>query len=192
MGKKHEKRVLAAVAFFYIAVALMAVGILGVTGFASRRREAAADYLNVGNEDQSDLPPQPEIESIPEEPSTEEATEEEAAEELAEEESGLDEILSEAEVEEEPESSERYYSFTANNSAGRLNVRKEPTIRAKVIARIYPGTKGYVLDIGEEWTYVSVSENMGYCANEYLSMQEIPGEEFPEELKEFIGTGTME
>jgi hypothetical protein len=33
---------------------------------------------------------------------------------------------------------------------------------------------------------------MGYCANEYLAMQEVPEDEFPEELKEFIGTGTME
>ncbi|MBQ6968589.1 MAG: hypothetical protein IJP84_11900 [Lachnospiraceae bacterium] len=192
MGKRYEKNVLIAVALFYIAVAVMAVGILGVTGMVSDKKEAASELLRENTEDGDDRLPEPKVEPILEEPSTEEATEEEPTEEIAEEGSGLDEILSEAEVVEEPESGEKYYSFTANNSAGRLNVRKEPTVRAKVIARIHPGTKGYVLDIGEEWTHVAVSENMGYCANEYLAMQEIPEDEFPEELKEFIGTGTME
>ncbi len=195
MGRRVEKRVLIFVAVFYICVSLLAVGILGATGAIRQKRDSLKDYIknrdNAGLE-MTDAEPLDEFSANMAEETEEDIVEtEEAATEESEEVPTTEEIIEEAVSEEKSapvkENSVEYYSFIANNTKGRLNVRKAPDIRSKVVYSIMPGTKGYVLDIGDEWTRVSVDEKTGYCSNEYLTMSEISEEEFPAELRDQVG-----
>ncbi|MCR4591180.1 MAG: SH3 domain-containing protein [Lachnospiraceae bacterium] len=185
-NRKLEKKVLIIVAGFYIAVSIFAVAILSFRGnlFSKKEdvREAALEneeqvYIEKPEpvsmekyENFDTLPPEEEPES--EEAATEEASTEEASTEEAPEDDGTE-----------------YYSFIANNTTGRLNVRRSPSVKDKIVYRMYPGDGGYVITIDDEWTYVSVSDIKGYCANEYLALQEISESDYPEELKELVGTG---
>ena len=186
MDRRPEQHVLLFVAAFYIVVALVSVGLLkyGKNYLVLEDKENAAvdilktNDLNVDKEEE--LPPDPGV-------ITTEEAEEEYTEEETESVQPVEEEIVEEEAVEEDTSDTGYYQFIASNSAGRLNVRKEPSVKAKIIYRLHIGDKGYVLDIGDEWSHVSVSGNVGYCANEYLSLQEIDEDDFPEELRSMVG-----
>lgn len=96
----------------------------------------------------------------------------------------------EPEVPEEPEPveepvpevpEEHFYSFTSINSTTILHMRIEPSLSARVIAKLKPGTKGYVMEPGDDWSRVWAEGKVGYCSNEFLSLTEISREEIPEE-----------
>jgi len=91
------------------------------------------------------------------------------------------------ETEEPAEEIPHYYSFITTNHDTILNVREKPDINARKIQKLRPGQKGYIIELGDEWSYVSVPEGniYGFCSNEYLSMTEIPEGEYPEELKNY-------
>lgn len=74
----------------------------------------------------------------------------------------------------------KYYSLITINHDTILNMRIAPDIDAKSIARLDPGTKGYVLELDEEWSKVEADGLIGYCSNEYLSLTEIQKEDIPE------------
>ncbi len=184
MDRKPEQHILLFVAAFYIVVAVTSVGLLKYGDGYFMRVEMEEQTIDKITE--NDVPEaEPETPTSPDEvSSTEEAAEEEVY-------PGEEEAEPPVSVEEEPveeaEEETGYYEFIASNSAGRLNVRKEPTVKAKIIYRLHIGDKGYVLDIGDEWSHVSVSGNEGYCANEYLSLREVEEEDFPEELRSLVG-----
>ncbi len=96
-------------------------------------------------------------------------------------------IGSPAEPEPEPEPVEpaepeqHFYSFTSINSTTILHMRSEPSMDAPVIAKLKPGTKGYVMEIGDDWSRVWADGKVGYCSNEFLSLTEISKDEIPEE-----------
>ena len=116
-----------------------------------------------------------------EEPAQDEGTEAESYEEPAE-------AAPEAEEIEEPAGEiPHYYSFITTNHDTILNVREKPDINARKIQKLRPGQKGYIVELGDEWSYVNVPEGniYGFCSNEYLSMTEIPEGEYPEELKNY-------
>ncbi len=81
------------------------------------------------------------------------------------------------------EEAKHYYEFTAINSTTILHMREEPDINSRSIYKLKPGTTGYVLELGDDWSLVTAEEHVGYCSNEYLNMREIPEEEYPEELR---------
>ncbi|MBQ9549559.1 MAG: SH3 domain-containing protein [Lachnospiraceae bacterium] len=180
------KRILMIVALFYIFVTLLAVGILNLTRVTKKEQAVIEEAIDKQKENRvaamSKLQDKEDQETVS---SGVTGESEEASEEAS------TETAAEAPEEEEiPEDTgTKYYAFTANNSAGRLNIRKEPSIRAKIIGRMHPGDRGYILDIGDEWSRVSVNDKNGYCANEYLSIREIKEEEYPDELKSLIGAG---
>lgn len=71
-----------------------------------------------------------------------------------------------------------YYAFTTLNTRSTLNVRQEPGPDARIIARFSPGTTGYVLEKGSEWSLVRSGDITGYVSNEYLDFREISEEEY--------------
>ncbi len=178
------KRILIIVALFYIFVTLFAVGILGISTVSKENQKILEEAVDAQMENRvaamSKLQEKEDKETVSSDES-EEATE--AALEASTEEA--------AEASDEETAAEdtgtKYYAFTANNSAGRLNIRKDPSTSAKIVGRMHPGDTGFILDIGDEWSRVSVEETKGYCANEYLSIREIKEEEYPEELKPLMG-----
>ena len=94
------------------------------------------------------------------------------------------EVPAEPEPVEEPvpvEPEEHFYSFTSINSTTILHMRIEPSLSARVIAKLKPGTKGYVMEPGDDWSRVWAEGKVGYCSNEFLSLTEISREEIPEE-----------
>lgn len=89
-----------------------------------------------------------------------------------------DNSLSDAAAEDSAEETEQYYSFITTNVKGSLHVRIQPGMDAQIIARLSPGTAGYVLERGEDWSLVKASDVTGYVSNQYLQFQEIPREEY--------------
>ncbi|MCR5748232.1 MAG: SH3 domain-containing protein [Lachnospiraceae bacterium] len=76
-----------------------------------------------------------------------------------------------------------YYAFTSNNSEGKLRMRSEPNAESTIMYELNPGTEGYIIELGDEWSLVYANDHKGYCSNEFLTLREIPEEEYPEELK---------
>ncbi len=185
--------ILVFVMVFYIAVALLAIGILSERNSIFSMRNFLP-FLTTSSDDNTRTElkesrvtgnvnkPEPEVVE-PVEPTTEEAqtmvmddsegniTVQPGVLETPEEPAG------------EPEETRHYYSFTAINSTTILHMREEPDINSRSIYQVKPGTTGYVLELGDDWSQVTAEGHVGYCSNEYLNMQEIPEEEYPEELR---------
>lgn len=171
---------------YYILVALLAIGFFSVA--LSSFSHGGTTVLQGGHSNLNDVRVAGNVESVPEtEP--EAFPEEEPLEEPEEEPEPLEEPEEEPEPLEEPEPVRKYYTFDTTNSDTPLNVRVAPDIDAKRIYRLQPGTKGYVLGLGDEWSYVYIpsKKGYGYVFNEYLSMTEVSEEEFPEELRDITG-----
>lgn len=75
------------------------------------------------------------------------------------------------------------YSFVTTNRNQILHVRETPSMEGTVIARLAPGTKGYVLEYGPVWSLISTGTVKGYSFNEYLELTEIDPEDIPEEYR---------
>lgn len=76
-----------------------------------------------------------------------------------------------------------YYSFVTINRKEILHVRREPSIEAEVIARLAPGTTGYVLEHGSAWSLISTGTVKGYAFNEYLDLTQISQEDIPADYR---------
>lgn len=77
-----------------------------------------------------------------------------------------------------------YYSFVTLNTRSVLHVRKQPGMDGEIIDYLDPGTTGYVLERGDDWSLVQTSEITGYVSNQYLQFQEIPAEEYLPEAED--------
>lgn len=81
-----------------------------------------------------------------------------------------------------PDTAERkYYSFVTANVEQILYVRTQPGLDKKSVARLKPGTKGYVLQEGPNWCYILAGDIIGFSSTEYLTLTEVPKEQFPQE-----------
>ena len=81
-----------------------------------------------------------------------------------------------------PAPAKEYYSFVSTNVETGLNMREKPDIGSKSIFKLEPGTKGLVLELGDQWSLVAAEGHKGYCDNEYLSMRQISKEEYLEQI----------
>lgn len=118
---------------------------------------------------------------------TSEASAETSEEIVVEETVSTEEVSSEEVVETETDEEIAYYSYTTNNTSAILRVREEPSINSTVLQKLNPGSKGYVLEKGEEWCKVVTADNVvGYCSTEFLDLEEIDKEDFPEEYVELV------
>lgn len=77
-----------------------------------------------------------------------------------------------------------YYSFVTLNTKSALHVRIQPGMDAEIISRLAPGTTGYVLERGDDWSLIQTSEITGYVSNRYLQFEEIPKEEYLPEAED--------
>jgi hypothetical protein len=210
MEKNAAQRILIFVAGFYIIVALLAVCVLNLSGsiFAKRGEITLPGHFRAlldkeENETEEVLEavnPSDKLQGLESlgrkaaedtaretagnsgEPVYEEPViEEPVSEEPVSEETVSDDTVSDDTAEAEPE--EHYYSFKTNNTETRLRMRREPGDDGKIIYELKPGSSGYVVELGDDWSKVSAYGHEGYCANEFLTMTEITKEEY-EELKE--------
>lgn len=78
----------------------------------------------------------------------------------------------------------QFYTFTSLNRFTGLRIRKEPSINGQIIEKMNPGSVGYVLEKGDEWSYVKYGEIIGYSSNKYLSFTEIDKKDLPQDYPE--------
>ena len=85
-----------------------------------------------------------------------------------------------------PEPSRKYYGFALKDVSSWLNVRKEPKKSAAILDRLKPGSTGFILEEGDEWSLVLSEDGKikGYCFNEYLSIREVDAADYPEEYRD--------
>lgn len=199
---RAAKKLLVFVIGFYVAVSVLAVAILNLSGsiFAKRGEVNLMDYFSRlgGNEENlveksiEEVDPESKLQGLEALDGADDAQgKEEATEpptEVSEEPSieSYEEPTPAAEetVPEEPPVEEvHYYSFKTNNTDTILRMREAPGEDAKVVYELKPGSSGYVTELGDEWSKVSAYGHEGYCANEFLTMTEISESEY-DELKE--------
>lgn len=76
---------------------------------------------------------------------------------------------------------EPHYNYTASHSTQRLFIRKEPSLRAKIIGSLKPGDSGEVISIEESWVLLKHKDIEGYVFKEYLTLTELPQSANPQE-----------
>ena len=190
--KGSIKGLLIFAAIFYIAVSLLAIGLLNLRGSVFSDRPLFPSFVSK-SEEKSDLKTTLVTGSVEtldeEEPVSDVEFETEEAQTMIMDDSqdnitvqpGV--LVDNSEGDEEEEEVKHYYSFTAINTTTILHMREEPDINSKSIYKLKPGTSGYVLELGDDWSLVTADTHVGYCSNEYLNMKEIPEDEYPEELR---------
>ncbi len=185
---KSDKLIFIFVLIYYVMIAALGIGVFSSLGIFVGYR--IPPLFNMGKSDSIDSAPattqqivgsvtslnsvsydfnEPEVpEEEPPKPETDEIPEEETVE--------ADNVPVEEIV---PET--LFYSFTSINSTTILHMRKEPSLDSPVIARLTPGTKGYIMELGDDWSRVWADNKIGYCSNEFLSLTEISRDDIPEE-----------
>ncbi len=82
-----------------------------------------------------------------------------------------------------------YYRFMANHSSEGLRIRKDPSMNGRIIGRLSPGSEGFVVEMGDEWSEIvpdSKKKLRGYSYNKYLSFEEVSANAFPEDLRKEV------
>ncbi len=195
--RRIEKRILIFVMVFYAVISILAVCFFNLSSsiFARRGEVKLSEYimemLGIGTApDVSGVTvSEDKLEGLEalggDDKAGEEATEEaETAEAVPEDKEPQEPEPEEEEPSEEPEpEEEHFYSFRTNNRDTILRMREAPGEDAEIIYELRPGSSGYVIELGDEWSRVSAYGHEGYCVNEYLTMTEITEEEYTE-LKE--------
>lgn len=197
--RKTEKRILIFVMVFYVAISAFAVCILNLSGsiFAKRGEARLTDYLTgmFGAESAESIAGEADTSGKLEGLEALETDGQESAEtyaepktEAAEPETTESEDTEAVPVEPQSEEAsepaeEHFYSFRTNNRDTILRMREAPGEDAGIIYELKPGSSGYVIELGDDWSKVSAYGHEGYCVNEYLTMTEITEEEY-EKLRE--------
>ena len=185
---KSDKLIFIFALIYYVLIAALGIGVFSSFGIFIGNR--IPPLFNMGKSNSLDSAPattqqivgsvtslnsvnydfdEPEVpEEEPPKPETDEVSEEETAEP---DNTPVEEVIPEP----------QFYSFTSINSTTILHMRKEPSIDSRVIAKLTPGTKGYVMELGDDWSRVWADDKIGYCSNEFLSLTEISKDEIPEE-----------
>lgn len=195
------KRLLTVMATVYIVIALAAVGIakFGLPDLSKIPEKTVAETPPPAEPEPEPEPepvpepapepvPEPEPEPVPEPaPESEPEPEPEPVEEVPDEELEAIELTEEQEEEVEKKIVDvtstvngRYYTFYTTNRQKVLNVREGPGLSHASIARLQPGSRGVILEYGDEWSKVKVYHGgiEGYCANEYLVLTEVSYETY--------------
>ncbi len=82
------------------------------------------------------------------------------------------------------EEEQHYYRFTVVTRIQRLHLRTGPGLTEQIIGWLPKGTTGYVITPGTDWSYIKTDDGqIGYSFNGYLELNEIPADEYPEDLK---------
>ena len=80
------------------------------------------------------------------------------------------------------ETVKHYYTYTTVNYTNGLRIRETPSVQAKILGSMEPGTTGYVLEDGDYWCLIRYEDVTGYCFRSWLQLTEIPEEELPEDF----------
>ena len=109
------------------------------------------------------------------EPASDEAATDEAEDEPASEESTTDEAGDDGKT---------YYAFTVNDGVTGVRIRETADRNSKTVSHIDGGRSGYVLEQGDTRSKILTKKGtVGYIYNDYITISEIPRDDFPEEYR---------
>ena len=169
----------------------IAAGILSVILFATKgsylSHEQAASATDPVQAVTPDQPEAPEIPAISEEPQKSDTPE------ISDEPENTPEpTISEDPQTPDDEASEVktgddgkiYYGFTVIDDVTDVRIHKTKERDSETISYIDGGKSGYVLERGDTRSKILTKKGtIGYIYNEYITISEIPGDEFPEEYR---------
>ena len=188
MGSKEKtiRYIFIGALVFYILCAILGIAVFSTLGtFVGYRIPPMYSLIDAGKAERTSTAGQQIVGNVTSLNSVsydfDEPKEEYAPTDEVPEEEYTEEVPEEQEPYEEPVPEEHFYSFTSINSTTILHMRKEPSMDSPVIAKLKPGTKGYVMEPGDDWSRVWAEGKVGYCSNEFLSLTEISKDEIPEE-----------
>ena len=109
------------------------------------------------------------------EPASEEAATDEAEDEPTSEEAATDKAGDDGKT---------YYAFTVNDGVTGVRIRETADRNSKTVSHIDGGRSGYVLEQGATHSKILTKKGtVGYIYNDYITISEIPGKDFPEEYR---------
>ena len=86
--------------------------------------------------------------------------------------------------EEAAEPEKNYYAFTVIDGVTNVRIRETDARDSQTVSHIDGGKSGYVLEKGDSRSKILTKKGtVGYIYNEYITISEIPKEEFPEEYR---------
>lgn len=146
----------------------------------------------------SEEPQAPELSSEPETPPAAPAQEDVITDSItdpsSESEPSADEMTTEDD-EDEPSADEAatgkagddgktYYAFTVNDGVTGVRIRETADRNSKTVSHIDGGRSGYVLEQGDTRSKILTKKGtVGYIYNDYITISEIPRDNFPEEYR---------
>lgn len=143
-------------------------------------------------------PQAPEISSEPETPPAAPAQEdvitdsitdpssesEPSADEMTTEDDEDEPTADEAATDEAGDDSKTYYAFTVNDGVTGVRIRETADRNSKTVSHIDGGRSGYVLEQGDTRSKILTKKGtVGYIYNDYITISEIPRDDFPEEYR---------
>lgn len=98
--------------------------------------------------------------------------------------SGSSDETDSSENEEAAKPEKTYYAFTVIDGVTDVCIRETDARYATILSHIDGGNSGYVLEKGDTRTKILTKKGtIGYIYNEYITISEIPMNEFPEEYR---------
>lgn len=77
-----------------------------------------------------------------------------------------------------------YYAFTVNDGVTGVRIRETADRNSKTVSHIDGGRSGYVLEQGDTRSKILTKKGtVGYIYNDYITISEIPRDDFPEEYR---------
>ncbi len=77
-----------------------------------------------------------------------------------------------------------YYAFTVNDGVTGVRIRETADRNSKTVSHIDGGRSGYVLEQGDTRSKILTKKGtVGYIYNDYITISEIPRDNFPEEYR---------
>ena len=90
----------------------------------------------------------------------------------------------EATTDEAGDDGKTYYAFTVNDGVTGVRIRETADRNSKTVSHIDGGRSGYVLEQGDTRSKILTKKGtVGYIYNDYITISEIPGKDFPEEYR---------
>ena len=113
-------------------------------------------------------------------PEDEPASDDEAATDKAEDEPASEE----ATTDESGDDGKTYYAFTVNDGVTGVRIHETADRNSKTVSHIDGGRSGYVLEQGDTRSKILTKKGtVGYIYNDYITISEIPRDDFPEEYR---------
>lgn len=129
-------------------------------------------------------PQAPEIYKEPETPPAAPAQEDVITDSITDPSSESEPSADEAATDEAEDDGKTYYAFTVNDGVTGVRIRETADRNSKTVSHIDGGRSGYVLEQGDTRSKILTKKGtVGYIYNDYITISEIPRDDFPEEYR---------